>query len=909
MKHSKPSPSCSLVGRCALSLLAGAALLLPAATPHLLAADPPEALSAAKDFGVAIKRSSIGKDYFLSGSVIPQTVAPTSTGLAGKVVRFELFHDGLDLYESNQGKIVTSDLPARRLITTFPVLSQDNDVIVFDFNRGMRRVFSEMWISMGGFSYGQDEALEVSQSRVFAVETAGDQLVIRQAAQLRNREFGQNMEERYEVRYFLSPYIPGDFKSKENPPLDSRYVGYFMGSGQLEETTGRVSSLISRFDIRGPVKFYYSANTPADFEEAMKSGILYWNKAFGKEIIVAEKAPAGVTAPDASRNIIQWVPWDGAGSAYADVLLDPLTGRARHGQAYMTSTFAIGGKSRARALLRAMKSVLDEKKDDKKDDKKHDDGHGHALDGLDLPGPKAVAADPLWATSTVCDMRGHEFARSFVMGMESILAEADSSDKSILAMAQDYVRHVVAHEVGHVLGLRHNFAASLPTSLTHKELGDWMNTYLKTGEPPLLKDKLASTSVMEYSTFSASVFEGFHMNRNDEALPYDRAAIRWGYFEDREVVDKKLFFATDGHVGTYGDVNRFDYGAEPILSAYADAAETIRLLPNSVIETYIAAKAPRDPRDKRPLESVSLFPTSYAFGISSPFGRVLNWFRASTRSFKVESAFDTFGDVNRKELRQAHWKYLNDQVEKAGGVDRVLFSYLPVDLKLDLKVEPPGVPLAEKPSAAKLVERLKKLLDSPAYEPFVGLDEKTYSFSKEEKELILKKAAIFFEQLEIEVVKNICVTLQRAERNLGVEANGEAGDKDIVSMVEDRVLELAKIVITAKDEKSVRRGKVDKSVVEVPNFKYEQETRLAAARALDDKIGSYRAWSIDAKNNLHRQLKDDVEAALNIQNFKAFKDSQLSRNLRDWYLQQQDILQLLPPPRPDAAPQPAGPPR
>ena len=30
-------------------------------------------------------------------------------------------------------------------------------------------------------------------------------------------------------------------------------------------------------------------------------------------------------------------------------------------------------------------------------------------------------------------------------------------------------------------------------------------------------------------------------------------------------------------------------------------------------------------------------------------------------------------------------------------------------------------------------------------------------------------------------------------------------------------------------------------------------------------------------------------------NFKEFKDSMLSRTLREWYLKQQDILQLLPP--------------
>src|SRR5208283_4961321 len=105
---------------------------------------------------------------------------------------------------------------------------------------------------------------------------------------------------------------------------------------------------------------------PPDYVEAVKDGILYWNRAFGKDLIQANRAPEGVTAPDAKLNIIQWVPWDNAGFAYADVLLDPLTGESAHGQAYITSVFGFLGKSRARALLRAMLDLAEPKKDNKK---------------------------------------------------------------------------------------------------------------------------------------------------------------------------------------------------------------------------------------------------------------------------------------------------------------------------------------------------------------------------------------------------------------------------------------------------------------------------------------------------------------------------------------------------------------
>jgi hypothetical protein len=105
----------------------------------------------------------------------------------------------------------------------------------------------------------------------------------------------------------------------------------------------------------------------------------------------------------------------------------------------------------------------------------------------------------------------------------------------------------------------------------------------------------------------------------------------------------------------------------------------------------------------------------------------------------------------------------------------------------------------------------------------------------------------------------------------------------------------------AKDEGKRIKGKVDKGYAEVVEFKYDNETRLAAAKALNDKTGSFTAWATEAKGDLNKALKDDVDGALNIGNFKDFKDSMLSRPLREWYLRQQEILKLLPPRRDAAA--------
>ena len=96
-----------------------------AAAPAKPAPKPALELSIGTNNTLVIPRSALGKEHLMSASRIPQALAATSTGLSGKIVRFELFHDGVDLYEATDGLIVTKDLPARRLLTTFPIVEQD----------------------------------------------------------------------------------------------------------------------------------------------------------------------------------------------------------------------------------------------------------------------------------------------------------------------------------------------------------------------------------------------------------------------------------------------------------------------------------------------------------------------------------------------------------------------------------------------------------------------------------------------------------------------------------------------------------------------------------------------------------------------------------------------------------------
>jgi hypothetical protein len=846
---------------------------LPAKTAPVA---PP--LEVADGMLLAIPKAGLGKDYQFTASVIPQQLAATSTGLAGKIVRFELFPDGVDMYESTRGLVVTEDLPARRLLATFPIARQDDQRVVVDFNKGMRRVFTKNWLSEGEFSYYErDQVLEVPDSRVFEMRQDKDRLIIRQSVQARNRQFAENLESRYEMRYFLSPYKPAAFAGKEEDPPDYRYLRYFETDGQIEPVTGRISSRIARFDLRQPLVFYYSANTPGNYVQAVKDGILYWNFAFGKEIVQAKKAPDGVTAPDAEYNIIQWVPWDNAGFAYADDLMDPMTGQSQHGQAYVTSVFAFMGRAQARILLRSMEEMAEPKKDDKKN-----------IQALRL-------ALPFLSSGPSCDIDPVEFAQQLAGGLKEVLASDELTDAAVLRASQDYVREVVAHEVGHVLGLRHNFAGSLAASLPQKELDDWFRAYIAGKPLDAYTNQITSASVMDYNIFKSGVFIGWLMRTVKEALPHDRAAITWGYFDSTEARDKKLLFGTDQDTQIYGDVRRFDYGEDPVVGAYNDIAQLIDLLPNNVIETFIRARAPRNPHDRIPLEQVNLRYVPYASALAGKFDDILIWFKAKTRSLRIENKFEFIGDLNRKERLQAHWDYLTNQIEHLGGVDRAAFSFMPVDWKLDTKDKPTnGLAVVERLTATNLTAKLEKLLTNANYSTFVGLDDKKYSFTKEERELIVKRGRNYFEELEKEVIRQVCQRLTNSSRDLDFEAHGHVSDDDALAKLDQRIINLAKLVITNQDETNKIEGKEDKQIVLVPHFKYDQDTRLDAARMLGPTTGSYKGWADDAKSDINEALKKQIDAALGLDHYKDFKPSVLSRPLEEWYQAQQEILALLP---------------
>lgn len=126
------------------------------------------------------------------------------------------------------------------------------------------------------------------------------------------------------------------------------------------------------------------------------------------------------------------------------------------------------------------------------------------------------------------------------------------------------VEHVLLHEIGHTLGLRHNFMA---TSDALNYLPDFWQVK---GEKHLVRERLSkeelrSSSIMDYHKYFNSDFSGLGM--------YDYAALLFGYGEKIEIFnDDKNDFISDDIIKKIDLINYKDL---PILFSGKNAAKQI----------------------------------------------------------------------------------------------------------------------------------------------------------------------------------------------------------------------------------------------------------------------------------------------------------------------------------------------
>lgn len=639
---------------------------------------------------LAISKSDIGKEFLLQASIIrhgsSDTIihSPTSEALESRIIQFVPHNEELFMMESMKDKLSRNEIPFENILTSFNILKQNDSEIIFDFNEGMKKILT--------YAPSSPESGDTDATKVFHIgpsflkEVSGNErrTLIRQVAQL---DVGKVVVP-VEVVYILSPYQANpNFRPVVNPGLEK--IGFFESSPLVKPDFGYLQNYILKWNSAEPITYHISQNTPPEFRQTVREGILYWNKVFGQEAVRAEMAPEGVTAPHPDFNIVQWITNHNAKLAYADFQSDPRTGEILHSQIYFPSSFV-----------------------------------EHLHDGL---------------------KRREKIRNDFIFGLKGFSsgilcrfpdAENPLAETDTLKIIRDRVRTTIAHEVGHTLGLRHNFAATQNSELKPDEIYDQFNRYFETGE--IKKPMRVANSVMDYPAFESRVLIGDYIRRPEtSALPYDAAAIQWGYFgvEPEDDLREILFCSDEIADGAYADCRRND-GAHPILFSTAQFQREIERLPNNIAADYLGAKTNFDERERIPAAKVALDAEEKSkelLQLLSPVGLLV------TSDFESIYVTRRFGgaetDVNSKELERLKTEWLDDAIIAGGGFQKLLRLIGTHALHQHLREYP------------------------EVFESIVSKKSFAENFSKEELRTIRQTAKIFFRLLEEKVIRKLTEVL------------------------------------------------------------------------------------------------------------------------------------------------------
>ncbi len=325
---------------------------------------------------------------------------------------------------------------------------------------------------------------------------------------------------------------------------------------------------------KDPIVFYIEKTVPVNLRPIVRAGIEDWNKAFEKlgfdnAIEVRQQRDEETWDPeDVQHNTFRWITAE-AGFAMGPSRVNPLTGQILDADIIFDASF-----------LRSWKTSYEN----------FTPGGIAALFGEDFPVPG------LRSTHLPSNHRHNDCRLSVGMQQQTGFAAAVFATQGMAEkrgeLPEEYLsqalKEVVMHEVGHTLGLRHNFKAS-----------GWKT--LAEIEDPAKSNEPTVASVMDYSPVNivaAGVKQPAYYTTT--IGPYDYWAIEYGYKpitgeENPELLKIAIRSGEAGlDYGTDEDTessdpdpgsNRFDLGKDPIAYAQRQIATVNAILPKILERT------------------------------------------------------------------------------------------------------------------------------------------------------------------------------------------------------------------------------------------------------------------------------------------------------------------------------------
>nr|WP_278003696.1 zinc-dependent metalloprotease [Nodosilinea sp. TSF1-S3] len=333
------------------------------------------------------------------------------------------------------------------------------------------------------------------------------------------------------VRYSLSalPTHPAF-----QPRLADERVGYFISAHRAPTRPGSADAFvryIQRWHLekqdpaaplsppKTPLVFWIENTTPQEYRAAIRDGVEWWNAAFEQAgftgAIAVRQMPdnADWDPADVRYNVIRWsdslYPW---ASGLGPSRVNPLTGEILDADVVLDASVVRDlaleyDTLAARGAIAAGQTPL----------------CGHPL-GDRLMARLAAQSTAEGVTSPRLDTldycAGLRASQTTAFGPLAIatLAPPFSTREAKATYLEQYLRVLTAHEVGHVLGLRHNFLGS--TLLSPADLNN----------PAILQAEGMTSSVMDYLPPHLAPLDQTQGDYFPTRLgPYDRWAIEYGY--------------------------------------------------------------------------------------------------------------------------------------------------------------------------------------------------------------------------------------------------------------------------------------------------------------------------------------------------------------------------------------------
>jgi hypothetical protein len=384
------------------------------------------------------------------------------------------------------------------------------------------------------------------------------------------------------VGYFLS--VVKDFSSDNKDTSFLRYVNRW----RLERADTDAKNKDKLSVPKKKIVYWIEKSVPFEYRGFVRDGILEWNKAFEKigfrdAIEVRQQENEDFDPEDMNYNTFRWIT-TGAGFAMGPSRANPLTGEILDADIIFDADMVRMWKQEAKLLTAPGSAGMEEPAS-----KIMAIRHGY---GLPQPPPGAKAGlswdlrkpatndeealrlwrERQWAIRQgVCQCGA---CMKYELGLLAMTVLARGQGKAGDGIPEELIgqaiKYVVMHEVGHTLGLRHNFKAS--TMLKNEELHDTTIT----------RKHGLSGSVMDYLPVNIApkgVKQGDYFSTT--IGPYDYWAIEYAYKpldggtegeveKLREIANRGAKFGHD--YGTDEDVfgtsdpntNVWDLGADPM---------------------------------------------------------------------------------------------------------------------------------------------------------------------------------------------------------------------------------------------------------------------------------------------------------------------------------------------------------